>query len=35
MLNLGLDGDLLNVPLYMADQAKRLIGMALGEASSS
>ena len=27
--NLKLDGDVLNIPLFMADQADRLIGMAL------
>ena len=27
--NLCLDGDLLNIPLFMADHADRLIGMAL------
>lgn len=27
--NLKLDGDLLNIPLFMADQADRLIGIAL------
>ena len=29
MDNLRLDGDLLNVPLFMADEAKRLIGLAM------
>ena len=27
--NLKLDGDVLNIPLFMADQADRLIGVAL------
>ncbi len=27
--NLRMDGDLLNIPLFMADQADRLIGLAL------
>ena len=27
--NLKLDGDVLNIPLFMADQADRLIGLAL------
>ena len=27
--NLKLDGDMLNIPLFMADQANRLIGIAL------
>lgn len=27
--NLKLDGDVLNIPLFMADQTDRLIGMAL------
>jgi predicted AAA+ superfamily ATPase len=29
MANLALDGGLLNIPLYLADQAQRLIGLAL------
>lgn len=29
MDNLKLDGDVLNIPLFMADQADRLIGVAL------
>jgi predicted AAA+ superfamily ATPase len=29
MQNLKLDNDLLNIPLYLADQADRLIGLAL------
>ena len=29
MQNLKLDGDLLNIPLFLADHAYRLIGMAL------
>lgn len=28
--NLKLDGDMLNIPLFMADQADRMIGLALG-----
>ena len=28
--NLKLDNDVLNIPLFMADQADRLIGLALG-----
>jgi hypothetical protein len=28
--NLKLDGDMLNIPLFMADHADRLIGLALG-----
>jgi predicted AAA+ superfamily ATPase len=31
MQNLRLDNDLLNIPMFMADQANRLIGLALGE----
>ena len=27
--NLKLDGDMLNIPLFMADEADRLIGLAL------
>ena len=27
--NLKLDGDVLNIPLFMADQADRLIGLAM------
>jgi predicted AAA+ superfamily ATPase len=30
LANLKLDGDMLNIPLFMADQADRLIGSALG-----
>jgi hypothetical protein len=29
MQNLKLDGDLLNIPLFFADRADRLIGVAL------
>ena len=29
LYNLKLDGDVLNIPLFMADQADRLIGLAL------
>jgi hypothetical protein len=29
MQNLKLDNDLLNIPLFLADQASRLIGIAL------
>ncbi len=30
MNNLSLDGDMLNIPLFMADETDRLIGMAMG-----
>lgn len=33
--NLKLDGDLLNIPLFMADQADRLIGLALEQCKGS
>lgn len=29
--NLKLDGDMLNIPLFMADQTDRLIGLALDQ----
>lgn len=35
MQNLSLDGDLLNIPLYMADEASRLIGLALNHVKLS
>jgi hypothetical protein len=31
LANLKLDGDLLNIPLFMADYADKLIGLALGQ----
>ena len=31
LANLSLDGDILNIPLFMADETDRLIGMALDE----
>lgn len=34
MNNLRMDEGVLNIPLFMADQADRLIGMALGEGDS-
>lgn len=33
--NLRLDDDMLNIPLFMADQADRLIGLALEQRSKS
>lgn len=33
--NLKLDGDMLNIPLFMADQADRLIGLALNRQSGN
>lgn len=35
LANLKLDGDLLNIPLFMADQTDRLIGLALDKIKSS
>ena len=32
--NLKLDGDVLNIPLFMADQTERLVGVALGKNNS-
>lgn len=32
--NLKLDGDVLNIPLFMANQADQLIGLALGQRQS-
>ena len=32
--NLKLDDDVLNIPLFMADQADRIIGLALGQSLS-